>query len=106
MEENQTYWQFALRGVWPLRKQPTLNPKIWFHYLAWTIYSYLWLRVWWMKDRKGWREKLLKLIRRFYPPHMSHRSDWTDLKAGALYTGKLEGWSWKAFEQFLRNIDA
>jgi len=105
-DPNEGYLQFALKGVWPARKCPTLNPRIWLCYLAWTIYSYLWLRVWWLQNRRGWREGLLSIIRRFYPGHMSHRSDWTDATVGALYAGKLEGWSEQAFEQFLENIDS
>lgn len=101
---EESYPRFALRGVWPPKGRLTRNPVVWKCYLAWTVYSYLWLHRWWMRSREGWRERLLDLIRGRYPDHMSHRSDFTDLEVGALYTGRLEGWSAKAFDQFLRNI--
>lgn len=102
---EESYLRFALRGVRPPKARLTRNLVVWKCYLAWTVYSYLWLRRWWMKDRKGWRQRLLNLIRGRYPGHMSHRSDFTDGEEGALYTGRLEGWSEKAFDQFLRNIE-
>lgn len=98
--EFKNFRQFFMIGIEASNPTLTKRWRIWFCYLSWSIHSYLYYWKWRRRKHNGWEKQILK----FFVKHrggLTHRSEFTDRKEGALYTGTIDPFMERAFEQFV-----